>query len=79
MTARVVCESGVALLMEYLEGTLPASVRRDLDDHVSACPRCIAFVESYRATPRILRQATLAAIPADLDASLTAFLRKRLR
>ena len=79
MTPRIVCVSGVALLAEYLEGTLPADVRRELEAHVAACPRCTAFVESYRATPRILRQATLAALPADLEASLTAFLRQRIR
>ena len=69
--------SGVELLMEYLEGTLPADVRQALDEHVASCERCTAFVASYLNTPRILRQATAAALPADLEASLQAFLRAR--
>jgi anti-sigma factor RsiW len=72
-----VCRPGVELLGEYLEGTLPAEVRADIDSHVSGCPRCVAFIESYRATPEILRKATLAELPAELETSLLDFLRRR--
>jgi anti-sigma factor RsiW len=73
----IVCASGIELLMEYLEGILPAEVHAALDEHVAGCERCAAFVASYRATPRILRDATAAALPPDLEASLVAFLRAR--
>ena len=71
----IVCASGVELLMECLEGVLPADVRAALDAHVAGCQRCTAFVASYCATPRILRDATETALLADLEASLAAFLR----
>jgi anti-sigma factor RsiW len=77
MNADVVCASGVSLLMDYLEDALPAEVRRDLESHVAGCPRCIAFVASYRETPRILREASAVTMPPDLDASLLRFLRSR--
>jgi anti-sigma factor RsiW len=73
----VVCRSGVDLLMEYLEGVLSPEVCAALDEHVAGCPRCAAFVESYRNTPRILREATGATLPPDVEASLRAFLRAR--
>jgi anti-sigma factor RsiW len=73
----VVCASGVELLMDYLEGELSADVRAAIDAHVAACPRCVAFIASYRETPRILREATAAALPVDLQASLLAVLRAR--
>jgi len=73
----IVCASGVELLMDYLDGVLPPDVSAALDGHVAGCPRCVAFVESYRATPRILRDATAAALPADLEEKLKAFLRAR--
>jgi anti-sigma factor RsiW len=76
---RVTCASGVELLMEHLEGALPADVSADLEAHVAACPRCTAFVASYRETPRILREATAVALPPDLEESLLAFLRSRRR
>ena len=71
------CMSGVELLMEYLEGTLPPDVRQALDDHVAGCERCAAFVASYVKTPQILRDATAASLPPDLEASLKTFLRER--
>jgi len=73
------CVSGVELLMDYLEGVLPADVRSAVEAHVSGCPRCVAFIESYRETPRIMREATANAMPEDLQASLLSFLRERTR
>lgn len=75
----VVCASGVELLMDYLEGAVPADLSAALEAHVAGCPRCTAFVASYRETPRILREATAAALPAELQESLQAFLRARRR
>jgi anti-sigma factor RsiW len=73
----VACASGVELLMDYLEGTLPADVRVDLEAHVAGCPRCTAFLASYRETPRILREASAVTLPPDLEVSLLRFLRSR--
>lgn len=73
----VACASGVELLMDYLEGALPADLSGTLEAHVTGCPRCTAFVASYRETPRILREATAATLPAELEQSLRAFLRSR--
>jgi anti-sigma factor RsiW len=77
MTADVVCASGLELLADYLEDALPADVKRDIETHVGGCPRCQAFVASYEATPRILREAAAVTMPRDLEASLLAFLRSR--
>ena len=70
------CGSGVELLMEYLEGVLSPEVNAALEAHVAACERCTAFVASYRETPRILRSATTVELPADIQESLHAFLRR---
>lgn len=73
----IACVSGVELLMEYLEGALPPEVRRQLEAHVAGCQRCVAFIESYRATPRLIRTATDATLPADVQHSLMTFLRSQ--
>lgn len=75
----IVCASGVELLMDYLEGGLPAEARAAVDAHVAGCPRCVAFIASYCETPRILRDATAMAMPADLQESLLAALRAHRR
>jgi anti-sigma factor RsiW len=77
MMARVACVDGVEKLMDYLEGTLPTLDREALAAHVSGCSRCVAFIESYRQTPRILREATAAAFPDDLALALRRFLASR--
>jgi len=71
----VSCKTGVELLMDYLEGAVPGDVRTMLESHVDECPKCAAFIASYLATPRILREATAAAMPPELQESLLAFLR----
>jgi anti-sigma factor RsiW len=77
MKSDVVCASGVDVLMDYFEGVLPADMSADLETHVAGCPRCTAFVASYRETPRILREASAVTLPPDLEESLLRFLRSR--
>jgi anti-sigma factor (TIGR02949 family) len=74
----LVCASGVDYLMEYLEGELDPDLRAAIEAHVAGCPRCVAFLESYHATPAILRRATAAALPAELGESLLAAIRARI-
>ena len=50
MTSPVVCKDSVAMLMDYLEGTLAPADREAIEAHVAGCPRCVAFIESYRQT-----------------------------
>jgi anti-sigma factor RsiW len=69
------CQTGVELLMDYLEGEIPEDLRKKLDAHVAGCEKCTAFVASYVATPRILRDVTRAAMPEELQRSLLDFLR----
>lgn len=73
----VTCARGVDLLMDYLEGVLQDDLRAQVEAHVAGCPRCVAFIASYRETPRVFRQVTAAAIPEELGQSLLAYLRAR--
>jgi anti-sigma factor RsiW len=73
------CQSGVELLMEYLEGALAPDLRASVEQHVAGCRRCIAFVESYRRTPAILRNATAVSLPPDLARALQDLVRTRLQ
>lgn len=73
------CVSGVELLADYLDGAVPADVKASIETHVTGCPRCRAFIESYQATPRVLRDATAVEMPAELEASLMEALRTRIR
>ncbi len=73
------CASGVDFLMDYLEGVVAADVRAALETHVAGCPKCAAFIESYRQTPRILRDVTGAALSDAQQATLIEVLRRRIQ
>lgn len=49
------CSEIVALLADYLEDRLPSTTQRRLDRHLHACPRCVAYLKTYRATVSLLR------------------------
>ena len=72
----LVCSNGVDQLMDYLEGVVTPTARVALDEHVAVCPKCVAFIASYLATPRIVREATRVEVPASLGRSLLQFLRQ---
>jgi anti-sigma factor RsiW len=75
----VACAAGVELLMDYLEDALAGDVRATIEEHVAGCPRCQAFIASYRETPAILRRATVVSMPAELSRSLLAVVRGRAK
>ena len=71
------CVSGLELLVDYLEGLLPAPTVAAIEGHVAGCQRCQAFIASYNATPRIMREATDTPLPATVQTSLIDWLRKK--
>ena len=71
------CRETIDLLMDYLEERLPNEDREALDAHFAACAPCLAFVRSYRETPRILREATAAPIPTEVEKRLREYLAKK--
>ena len=60
------CRDGLGILMDYTEGLLPARQKKSVEAHVGGCRHCQGFLRSYLATPRLLREATLEAMPARL-------------
>lgn len=72
----VTCARGVDLLMDYLEGVLSVAVKESIDRHVGGCPRCLAFIASYRETPGVLREATAEELPGDTKRRLEAYVRE---
>ena len=58
MIRTLTCRMVVAALMEYLDGTLTASTRRSVEEHLRTCAPCRDFERAYRATPGVVRRAT---------------------
>ena len=62
------------LLGEYVEGTLAPERAKALEEHLSACPPCITFVRTYKATRGLCRKALSRDMPRELMNSLSSFL-----
>jgi anti-sigma factor RsiW len=65
------------LLIEYEDGTMPATERADFERHVEMCPPSVRFLTTYRATGKTLKLLKLEEIPSDLAQSVLAFVRAR--
>lgn len=79
MNTSLTCRDGVERLMDYSEGVLDDHARQGLDTHVAGCPRCLAFVRSYRETAGIVRAATRVTLTPGARASLRTALAGRQR
>jgi anti-sigma factor RsiW len=66
------CRSTLALLGDFVEGAISADADALVRAHLSDCPRCVEFLASYRATGRILAEATDVDVPAEVEARLRA-------
>jgi anti-sigma factor RsiW len=44
-----VCRQAVALMTDYLEGSLSGADRRKLERHLAGCPNCFEYLRQLRA------------------------------
>ena len=73
------CQDLVGLLADYVERQLPPAVQASLERHLSACPRCVAQVQSYQSTVSLLRTIKDDELPPELRCTLKSFLDRNCR
>lgn len=71
------CKESVELLLGFLDGELAEEERRRLEEHFAACPPCVDFFRTYRATPELCRKALVQEMPNELALQLTRFIRSK--
>lgn len=56
--------------MDYVDGALSAEQRSEFDRHLKACPSCVAYLDSYRRTVALGKDAASdpasSAVPEEL-------------
>jgi anti-sigma factor RsiW len=57
-------------LLEYVEDGLPAETRQRFDTHIAACPDCVRYLETYRATIKAGPLAMADDLPAEVPEDL---------
>lgn len=73
------CKHCIDVLVDYLEGQLPADKEKALDEHFLACPPCLDFLDQYRASSTLCRRALETEMPDVLADKLGEFLGKHCK
>lgn len=73
------CKESVDLLLQFLDGDMPEEEAARLEQHLEACPPCVDFLRTYRATPTLCKRALSQQMPQELADRLTSFLRQNCK
>jgi anti-sigma factor RsiW len=77
-TTDLACKELVAIITDYLEGSLSERDRARFDAHVMTCPGCREYVEQMRITIRVSGHVTVESISSGArDELLRAFRRMK--
>lgn len=57
MSQVVTCREFVEFLADYLSGELKRETRAAFDFHLSHCPSCVIYMNTYRLTQQLARAA----------------------
>lgn len=70
------CRRAVELFLDYVANEVDDDLRVTLETHFKACPPCVVYLETYRATITLTRQLPREApMPAELEQRLIAVLK----
>ncbi len=73
------CEQMTDLIRDYLTDNLHATVKRDFERHLSICPDCVSFLNTYRKTIALTGAIDSNDIPDTVRTNILTFLRERMR
>ena len=71
------CQQVNQFILDYLDGETDERTRIAFEAHLGNCPNCESFLDQYRATTRLVRDANDIEIPAAVIDRTIDFLRTR--
>lgn len=69
------CREVFAALSEFLDGTLPPTTCRSLEDHLRECKPCLAYLETLKSTIHACREYKVQDIPPPSEKVREALMR----
>ena len=69
------CHQLIEFCLDYVEGALPDDEQVRFRRHLSQCPDCVRFFETYRRTPEVSRDALKSQMPESVRESVRSYLR----
>jgi anti-sigma factor RsiW len=74
----MICRDVIAILDEYLDGTLAPDVVTELERHLAVCEPCRAYLATYRKTRELGARAASVDMPEEMKTRLRALLAAHL-
>ena len=78
MISLVTCKDFLREMNDYLDESLEAGVRRELEEHLSECPNCFVICDTTKRTIQIYRGTDPYPIPTEVHQRLISALRAKL-
>jgi anti-sigma factor RsiW len=75
----ITCRDCAELLFDFTSDNLPPEYRMHVEQHLTLCSSCVAYLESYRLTIEMARQLRRLPLPANLARQLQALLKESQR
>ena len=72
------CKDFLRELSEYLDSSIDAETRQELDRHAAECPNCWVLLDTTKKTLKIYKGCEPQAVPPALEAKLMAAVQKRM-
>ena len=76
----ICCKECLDLLYDYLDGNLDTEAAKELNEHFDDCPPCISFLNTYKSTTELCREALgKIEIPEAVQSRLLKYLKEHTR
>ena len=72
------CKQFMQELTDYLDESVDATTRHELERHISECPNCWVVADTTRRTVHIYRGMEPVPVPADVESRLMAALERKM-
>lgn len=73
------CKQITDLVLAYLNNQLGPRVTQTFERHLSICPDCVSFFNTYKKTIQTTRSVDPAQMPAKVRDNMLSFLRQQMR
>lgn len=73
------CRQVTDLVLDYLSDRLSPGLKREFEKHLSICPDCVSFLNTYKKTVAVSKAVKPTDMPARVRDSIVSFLRQRAR
>lgn len=73
------CQQVADFIMDYLTGELHPDTASQFEEHMSICPDCVSFLNTYKKTVEITRSLQCEDIPGEMEKRVRQFLEKKIK